>query len=287
MFSAANGGRWLDEELRLTVPSARTVFILGASSDIGVNLMRRYLSGGATVIGTYRRAGALDEFSAHPEAHLLELDVERPEAFDGIAQTLAAQDLRWDTFIALNGTMEPIGPFLDIDGAAWQRSICANAILPCRLLKALYPYRHVGRMSSAVFFAGGGTNNPFTNYSAYCLSKILLIKMCELLDDEVPDLKSFIVGPGYVRTRIHDETLRAAERSGENLAKTRRLLATEGTSMDDIHACIEWCVSQDRSVVGGRNLSVVHDAWREGGEMLATHLAADPNKFKLRRSGNG
>ena len=36
-------------------------------------------------------------------------------------------------------------------------------------------YSKIGRYS-----AGGGTNNPFTNYSAYCVSKIALIKMCEL-----------------------------------------------------------------------------------------------------------
>ncbi len=51
--------------------------------------------------------------------------------------------------------------------------------------------------------AGGGTNNPFTNYSAYCVAKIALIKMTELLDDEEKKLNIFIIGPGFVRTRIH------------------------------------------------------------------------------------
>ena len=142
-------------------------------------------------------------------------------------------------------------------------------------------------MNDVAFFAGGGTNNPFRNYSAYCLSKILLIKMCELLDDEAGDLKTYILGPGYVRTKIHDETLRAAGQAGDNMEKTRRFLESDGTPMDDIFDCLEWCVAQDRSVVGGRNFSVVHDPWRNGGAALAESLANDPDKFKLRRRGNG
>jgi NAD(P)-dependent dehydrogenase (short-subunit alcohol dehydrogenase family) len=182
--------------------------------------------------------------------------------------------------------MEPIGPFLDVDSEAWQDAICANALAPCRLVQSLYPLRRPGQISSVAFFAGGGTNNPFRNYSAYCLSKILLIKMCELLDDEVPDLKTFILGPGYVRTKIHEETMRASGKAGFNLDKTRKFLQTDGTTMDDIYACLEWCVAQDRSVISGRNISVVHDPWRNGGKSLAAMLAADPNRYKLRRAGN-
>lgn len=264
----------------------RTVFILSASSDIGRALMTRYLDLGVTVIGTYRRDSGLEALRDHDGAHLLPLDLARTETFDGVAGYMKEHGLSWDLFIASNGTMEPIGPFLGLDGAAWQDSISSNALAPCRLLQALYPLRRDGRINDVAFFAGGGTNNPFRNYSAYCLSKILLIKMCELLDDEAPDLKAFILGPGYVRTKIHDETLRAADKAGENLDKTRQFMETDGTSMDDIFACLEWCVGQDRAVVGGRNFSVVHDPWRNGGKMLAQALAADADRFKLRRSGN-
>jgi hypothetical protein len=110
--------------------------------------------------------------------------------------------------------------------------------------------------------------------------------MCELLDDECPDLNAFIIGPGYVRTKIHDETLRAAEAAGPGYEKTVRFLTSEGTPMTDIHECIEWCVSQGRDVVGGRNISVVHDPWRGGGADLAAALRADPHRYKLRRAGN-
>jgi NAD(P)-dependent dehydrogenase (short-subunit alcohol dehydrogenase family) len=264
----------------------KTVFLLGASSDIGGALMRAYLDEGHTVVGTHRRAGALSEFVGHPRAIVLQIDLDAPTASQIAVQALAERELVWDVFIAANGTMEPIGPFMGIDGLDWQNTIVSNSIAPCRVLQALYRLRNTAGDCAAVFMAGGGTNNAFANYSAYCLSKILLIKMCELLDDEVPDLKTFIVGPGYVRTKIHEETFRAGRNAGANLKKTMDFLENEGTPMQDIKACIDWCLTQRREAIGGRNVSVVHDPWRTGGEALVEQLLADSSKYKLRRHGN-
>jgi NAD(P)-dependent dehydrogenase (short-subunit alcohol dehydrogenase family) len=273
-------------ETRLEMASQRTIFILSASSDIGRYLMDRYLAEGCVVIGTHRRQGALDAYIGHPRAHTLRLDLDDQGCLDQIQDFSREKNVSWDLFIAANATMEPIGPFMKLDSAQWQQSITTNALMPCRLVKALYPFRQPNRVNSVIFFAGGGTNNPFRNYSAYCLSKILLIKMCELLDDEVPDLKTFILGPGYVRTKIHDETLAAGEWAGENREKTQKFLSGEGTSMDDIYDCLEWCIAQNRGVVGGRNFSVVHDPWRNGGAALVAALTIDQNLYKLRRAGN-
>ena len=135
-----------------------------------------------------------------------------------------------------------------------------------------------------MLMAGGGTNNPFTNYSAYCVSKIALIKMCELLDDEEPDLNMFIIGPGFVQTRIHQETLRAGEQAGDGYQKTVDFLETEGTSMDDIYANLKWCIEHGKPVAGGRNFSTVHDPWRDGGEALRQRLDDHPDAYRLRRA---
>jgi len=46
-------------------------------------------------------------------------------------------------------------------------------------------------------------------------------------------------------------------------------------------------VRNGRELVGGRNFSIVHDAWHHGGQALLARLQADPHHFKLRRHGNG
>ncbi|MEQ8345791.1 MAG: SDR family oxidoreductase [Sneathiellaceae bacterium] len=260
-----------------------SVLILGISADIGRELALRYLQDGASVIGTYRNSAHLGELAAHPRATLLPCDLAEPASIAAAAGRIAALRPAWDLLVGIAGTMEPIGPFLDLDMDAWERNLRINCFGQLRFLQAVYPQRRPDATAHVMFSAGGGTNNPFTNYSAYCLSKILLIKMCELLDDEVPDINAFIIGPGFVQTKIHRETLAAGARAGEGLGKTEAFLQTEGTSFDDIHAHIAWCMAAGRALAGGRNFSTVHDPWRDGSAALREALAADPNLFKLRR----
>ena len=42
-----------------------------------------------------------------------------------------------------------------------------------------------------------------------------------------------------------------------------------------------------KNTVGGRNISLVYDAWRNGGKALVGRLEADADLYKLRRFGNG
>lgn len=266
--------------------SMPTVFILGLSSDIGRELGKRYLADGHQVYGTYRRQASLDELSGL--ARLFPCDVTSAGSVRSLAEACRDADLRWDIFIGAVGTEEPIGPFFDCECDAWEQSVKANALGLLRVLHALYPLRVSERECTCVLFAGAGTNSAAVNYSAYCVSKIFLIKMCELLAAENPDLNPVVIGPGMVRTKIHEQTLRAAQRCGANYDKVVRFLGSDdpGVSHDDIYACVNWCVRAGREVTGGRNVSLVHDAWRGGGDALKRALRVDGNMYKLRRYGN-
>ncbi len=266
--------------------AAPTVFILGLSSDIGRELGTRYQRDGYRLYGTYRRAGSLAGLF-DPE-RIFHCDVAKPESVRELTEACRATGLRWDIFIGAVGAEEPIGPFFESDFDAWERSIQTNALGVLRALHALFPLRAPARECACVLFSGAGTNSAAVNYSAYCASKIFLIKMCELLAAENPDLNAVIIGPGIVRTKIHEQTLRARERSGANYEKVMMFLRSDdpGVSHDDIYACVNWCVRAGRKVAGGRNFSLVHDAWREGGETLRLALLADEEMYKLRRFGN-
>jgi NAD(P)-dependent dehydrogenase (short-subunit alcohol dehydrogenase family) len=136
-----------------------------------------------------------------------------------------------------------------------------------------------------LFFSGGGTNNATTYYSAYTVSKIALIKMCELLDAELPGCRFMILGPGWVKTKIHEATLRAGGRAGANYQRTiEKLGGSECTPMENVLDCCDWLIELPRNLVSGRNFSVVFDRWGE--PELEKKLAAEPHMYKLRRFGN-
>lgn len=265
-----------------------TVFILAASADIGQALAGSYADDGWTVVGTYRGRAGVRAIEHRAGVHLLPCDVGSRDSVRQMLGQYAALGLPWDVFVSAVGVLDPIGPWASLDFDAWEQSVIVNSLAQLRVLHGLYPHRHAGRPVHAAFFAGGGTNSPFTNYSAYCISKIMLIKMCELIDDEVPDVNAFIVGPGFVPTKIHEQTFANPEGAGENVEKTRAFYRSPDTAVTarELYDCINWCVAQGRDVVGGRNVAAAHDPWKDAGDRLAAELRRDRNKYKLRRAGN-
>ncbi len=155
-----------------------TAVLFGKNSDIGKALAERLVRDGWDVL----RIGREESFPMPPP---------------------------WDLYISAVGTVEPIGPFFGLDFEEWQGSFIANSLLQLSVLHAIWPYRRKDKVVDAMFMAGGGTNGPFTNYSAYAAAKITLIKMCELIDDEEAGINAFIIGPGFVNTKIHQQTVKA------------------------------------------------------------------------------
>jgi NAD(P)-dependent dehydrogenase (short-subunit alcohol dehydrogenase family) len=263
-----------------------TVFIAAIASDIGRELALRYLQRGFAVIGTYRSGANLDVLRESRDIELIQCDVTVPESIEQAAHALRMSNKRWELFIGAVGQLDPIGAFFDCDIGEWTRSVFANSVGQLSLLHALYPFNDTTRHPAKVaFLVGGGISRSFRNYSAYSLGKVMLVKFCELIDDEYPNVHAIAVGTGWVNTKIHQQTLDARAKAGANFRRTYEFVATGqgGTPIADILACMDWCFGSGRSTTGGRNISVVHDSWKDDGDTLAAALAADRDLFKLRR----
>lgn len=265
--------------------SNTNVLISAISSDIGAQLGFLYRQHGSQVIGTYRNPKNIALLRDKEGIDLVRCDVSRPESVHAAAKKIGALGKPWELFISAVGQLTPIGPFFDCEIGEWSASVDLNSVGQLRLLHAIYPYRRPDVISKVAFLVGGGVNNPFTNYSAYCLGKIMLIKMCELLDDEYPNVHAIAVGTGWVNTKIHRQTLAARDKGGANFRRTLEFVTSgnPGTSYTDIFDCINWCFSHDRELTSGRNFSVVHDGWKARGDHLLRGLLEDADRFKLRR----
>lgn len=260
------------------------IIIVGASSDIGAQLAHHYVERGAAVVGTYRSPSLQVADLEKGGVKMVPLDIASGKDVAAFAETLKKDGFTWDVFISAPGTLEPIGKFFDLDFDAWENSVQTNSTSQLRVLHALYQARNPSKPSKTIFFAGGGTNSPFDNYSAYCVGKLLLIKMMELLDSEYPEIDASIIGTGWVNTKIHKQTLAAGAAAGENLEKTRAFLDigdSAGSPIEMVAECIDWCLAAPRAAVGGRNFSMAHDPWKE--QRLIGELSADKERYKLRR----
>ena len=139
--------------------------------------------------------------------------------------------------------------------------------------------------STVINWAAGGVNNSVDRYSAYTISKIGLIKLTELLDSEIKDVKFVILGPGWVKTKIHKETLKSKIQSGKNYFKTKKMLnSNKCNDMNNVVECVNRIVLEKKNSVGGRNISIVFDKWKS--KQLYKKLSKNINSYKLRRFDN-
>ena len=268
----------------LTKMQGSKIIILGASSDIGAHLAEYFLSNGAEIIATYRnrtpRVVELEKMGIK----MICLDITSSRQISSFVDDLSSSGFVWDTLISAVGLLNPIGPFFSSNFDDWENSLVINSSAQLRVLHEVFSMRDQSGLSKVLFFAGGGTNGPFENSTAYCLGKLALIKMTELLDSECPDVQISIIGTGWVNTKIHRQTIAAGEAAGSNFDKTRQFIANSGnvgSSLETVAECVDWCLSAPRDAVGGRNFSLVHDPWRD--PRFIDELIANPDSYKLRR----
>jgi NAD(P)-dependent dehydrogenase (short-subunit alcohol dehydrogenase family) len=282
MISLATGSKVLFE----VMPNTRVV-IISVTSDIGLALASHWQKKGFDIYGTYRKSTSKLLEIGEKGGTFVHCDLSDQESIRIACQELLSFDFTWDVLVMCPGTMLPIGRFTDIDYQKWRQSIEVNFTAQLELIHTLLPFRNrENQLGPLVLtFAGGGTNNATSNYSAYTISKIALIKMMELLDAEIQDTRFSIVGPGWVKTKIHQETLRAGDKAGTNLSATEAKLADDKcTDVQHVLKFCDWIATASRDVIGGRNFSLVHDQW--GSVELDEFLKKEKDAYKLRRSGN-
>ena len=188
--------------------------IVSVSSDIGYALAKRWQERGIEVWGTYRTSSSLVDDLNTSGIKTFQCDAgNEASVINACAQLRLASD-QWDYLVLCPRDPRTGGGFYRIDFAQWAKSVEVNFTSQMQFVHELLPSRNkIGKQPPVVlFFAGCGTNNATVNYSAYTISKIALIKMCELLDAEIPDVNFVILGPGWVKTKIHQATLDAGQK---------------------------------------------------------------------------
>lgn len=262
---------------------SKNTIILSASSDIGVAFARSRLRFGDSVVGTYRNSSQGFQSTVSEGLCPVYCDFSDYASVDEACKKISSFMDCWDHLMVATGCLEPIGNFQDVSFDKWSDSLHINFINPLRAVQALLALRSPSN-SSVLFFAGSGTNGPADMFSAYTCSKIALIKMVELLDSEIKDVAFTILGPGWIDTKIHSQTLSLTDKSTPCYVEThRRTSQGHFGSMDDLIDCINWIFTQERSVISGRNIAFQYDSWRGNLDSL---LRGNTELGKLRRFGN-
>jgi 3-oxoacyl-[acyl-carrier protein] reductase len=141
-----------------------------------------------------------------------------------------------------------------------------------------------GVRGSIVLMAGGGAASPFPNYTAYACGKIGVVRLTETLALEVADhgIRVNCVAPGFIATRLHEQTLAAgAQLAGTFVETTKAELAKGGVPAAVPARTAAFLLSSHASGITGRFVAAPHDRWERWPERIHEIIGSD--LFTLRR----
>lgn len=257
---------------------------------LGLASARSCLAYGARVMVCARGAEALEsavrelEQDAAPGSIVpvvadvgVEADVER------LFATFQERFGRCDGLIHAAGVYGPIGPITDLDADAWWDALRTNLFGSFLVARAAARRMKASGGGRIVLYSGGGAATPFPNYTAYASSKVAVVRFTETIAQELaPEVEVNCVAPGFVITRLHEQTIAAAERAGSAFfEKTRAELARGGVPATVGAEASAFLVSDAARGITGKFVAAPYDGYRTWPEHLAE--LQDTDIFTLRR----
>jgi 3-oxoacyl-[acyl-carrier protein] reductase len=191
----------------------------------------------------------------------LRLDIADPDAWPAAIAEL--RDGGLDGVVCAAGILGPIGPLAEIDPLAAIATIEVNLVGTLLTLHHTLPLLQAAG-GRAVTFSGGGGTAPLTRYDAYAASKAGVVRLTEnVAADGAVEINS--VAPGFVVTRMHEQTLAAGPDAAgpEYHERTRTQIAAGGFPAGEAAELVSFLLSPDAQGITGKLLSAQWDPWRD------------------------
>ncbi len=213
----------------MSVDTSKTFLITGVSSGLGRAFAEGALKAGHHVIGTVRRAGDAEAFTAlsSDRAHPLVLDV---TDYDAIPAAVAEAERQVGAIDILvnNAGYGHEGVLEESSMDDLQRQFAANVFGPVAMIKAVLPGMRARRQGHIVNVTSMGGFITMPGISFYCGSKFALEGISEALGKELAGLgiRVTALAPGQFRT----------DWAGRSMDRTPRSIADYDAVMDPIRA---------------------------------------------------
>lgn len=258
---------------------------------LGLESARSCLSYGANVFLCARGKDALgaaaDELSKNaPEQRIgtLVADVGDEKDVEHLLDKLVSRFGSCDGVVHAAGVLGPIGSILEIeDPDLWWETLRTNLFGTFLITRAAARRMKQASGGRIVLYAGGGASAPFPNYTSYACSKVAVVRFAETVAQELaPDVEVNCLAPGFVLTRMHQQTLDAGEKAGKDfLEKTQTMLAEGGVSPAVAAEASAFLVSDAARGITGKFVAAAFDGYSEWPKHLAELQETDI--FTLRR----
>ena len=185
--------------------TSKTILITGTSRGIGKHLASVFLDLGYKVIGVSRSHTPIN----NPNFQSLQIDISDLTQIPTLKNVLNSHNLVG--LINNSGIHGPIGPLESSPIDRWIQTFNVNLFGHTLLTQICIPSLRSNK-GFIIFMSGGGSAFPRPNFSAYSVSKTGIVRLSEILAEELsPDILVYCVAPGPNRTSLLEEAIENGE----------------------------------------------------------------------------
>ena len=273
--------------------NGKIAIITGASQGLGLEISRKYVNAGASIVMCARNGDLLTraqtELTSGLESgqvvEVIAADVADLQSVEQLVKATLQRFGRIDILVNNAGIYGPMGPIEAIDWAQWIRTIEINLFGSILMCRAVLPAMKKQRKGKIIQLSGGGATNPMPNVSAYAASKTAIVRFAETLAEEVRefniDVNAF--APGALNTRMLDEVLAAGpEKVGQAFFdRSVKQKESGGAGFNHGAELAVFLASDVSNGITGKLISAVWDNWEHWPEHIDELRTSDV--YTLRR----
>jgi len=272
----------------------KVIIVTGGSLGIGLEVAKKCASEGAVVVIAARKKSdlqnainTLKEIS-DKNHQLYSLDVSKSEDVKRFAEWCHEKHSNIHGLVNCAGIFGPIGKINQISLDDFKKALHINFLGTVYICHSLFPYLNSESRRKIINYSGGGAATPFPCYSAYATSKAAVVRFTENLAVELADENVDVncVAPGFVVTRLHQQTLEAGpeKASASFFTKTKEAIDSGGVPAEKAASLTAFLLSSQSDGISGKFISAPWDPWES--EEFQNQLRNDKDLATLRRIDN-
>jgi len=266
----------------------KVAVITGGSRGIGKAVAEAFLKKGAKVAIAARKEkeieAAVRELRQPGDVIGVRADISDSKDVERLFAAAADEFGSVDILVNCAGIQEPIGGFNDANINDWVENIHVNLIGIAMCCKAALPGMIEKKAGKIINFSGGGAGYSRPNFSAYAVSKAGVVRLTEILADELRDFNIQVnaVSPGMIETKMLNGILEAGpEKSGRDFEQVLQRAEKGFDSVENAADLVCWLASENSKWLTGKLISAVWDPWREWKD--SAPVVIDRDLYTLRR----